>query len=105
MTRIHWVCISAAVLFFASASTAQPPEKALVARNLVQAGMVKAGDKVLISGSVRDATLLEDVAIEARKVGAHPLITISSDRLVRRAFDDGPPAFDKGTSSVDMLPG
>ncbi|HLA15192.1 MAG TPA: aminopeptidase, partial [Gemmatimonadaceae bacterium] len=103
MTRMKWVCISGAALLFANAATGQPPNTRIVARNLVQAGMVKAGDKVLITGSVRDAALLEDVAIETRKVGAHPLITISSDRLVRRSFDDVPPAFDKVTSPVDML--
>lgn len=103
MTRMNWVCISGAALFFANTVGAQPPQTTLVARNLVQAGMVKAGDKLLITGSVRDAALLEEVAIEARKVGAHPLITISSDRLVRRSFDDVPPGFDNVTSPVDML--
>jgi len=97
------VFIAAAALLFAATVAAQPPNTPLIARNLVQAGMVKAGDKVLITGSVRDAALLEEVAIEARKVGAHPLITISSDRLVRRAFDDVPPGFDNVTSPVDML--
>lgn len=87
----------------ATIAGAQPPNPRVVARNLVQAGMVKAGDKVLIRGSVRDAALLEDIAIEARKVGAHPLITISSDRLVRRSYDDVPPNFDNITSPVDML--
>lgn len=103
MTRMNWVCISAGALLLAGSATAQTPNIPLVARNLVQAGMVKAGDKVLITGSVRDAALLEEVAIEARKVGAHPLITISSDRLLRRSFDDVPPAFDNVTSPVDML--
>jgi leucyl aminopeptidase (aminopeptidase T) len=65
--------------------------------------MVKAGDKVLITGSVRDAALLEDIAIEARKVGAHPLITISSDRLLRRSYDEVPPTFDNVTSPVAMM--
>lgn len=87
----------------ATIAGAQPPNPRVVARNLVQAGMVKAGDKVLIRGSVRDAALLEDIAIEARKVGAHPLITISSDRLARRAYDEVPPNFDNITSPVDML--
>jgi leucyl aminopeptidase (aminopeptidase T) len=74
-----------------------------VARNLVQAAMVKRGDKVLINGSVRDAALLEDIAVEAMKVGAHPLITLSSDRLFRRSFDEVPARFDSVTSPVGML--
>lgn len=103
MTRISWVCISAVAFLLANTAGAQPPNTPLVARTLVQAGLVKAGDKVLITGSVRDAALLEEVAIEARKVGAHPMITISSDRLVRRSFDDVPPSFDNVTSPVDLL--
>jgi leucyl aminopeptidase (aminopeptidase T) len=69
----------------------------------VQAGLVKPGDKVLINGSVRDAPLLEDIAVEAMKVGAHPLITIRSDRLVRRSYEEVPARFDNVTSPVGRL--
>ncbi len=105
MTGKNWLRFGATIvaLFLGTTAGAQAANPRLVARNLVQAGMVKAGDKVLISGSVRDATLLEDIAIEARKVGAHPLITISSDRFQRRSFEDVAPAFDNVTSPVDML--
>ena len=105
MTGMNWLRSGVVATLLVSGTTvvAQPPNLRLVARNLVQAGMVKEGDKVLISGSVRDAALLEDIAIEARKAGAHPLITISSDRLVRRSFDDVPAAFDNVTSPVDMI--
>ena len=105
MTGINWLRlgVTTAALALGADAGAQAPNLQQVARNLVQAGMVKAGDKVLISGSVRDATLLEDIAVEARRVGAHPLITISSDRLTRRSFEDVPPAFDNVTSPVDML--
>lgn len=65
-----------------------------VARAMVQAGMVKAGDKVLISGSVRDNDLLEDLAIETMRAGGHPVITISSDQLTRRSFDEVPATYD-----------
>ena len=95
--------ILAAALFCGGTALAQPPSMRVVARNLVQAGMVKEGDKVLITGGVRDAALLEDIAIEVRKLGAHPLITISSDRLVRRSYEEVPVAFDNVTSPVDML--
>ena len=105
MTGINWMRlgVTTAALALGAAAGAQAPNPQLIARNLVQAGMVRAGDKVLISGSVRDATLLEDIAVEARRVGAHPLITISSDRLTRRSFEDVPPSFDNITSPVDML--
>ena len=55
MTGMNWlrVGIATAALFLGTTAGAQAANPQLVARNLVQAGMVKAGDKVLISGSVR----------------------------------------------------
>ena len=105
MTTMTWLRygFAAAAMLSGIDAGAQGAGTRSVARNLVQAGMVKAGDKVLISGSVRDVTLLEDIALEARKAGAHPLITISSDRLERRSYEDVPPAFDNVTSPVEML--
>ena len=65
-----------------------------VAANLVKAAMVKRGDRVLISGSVRDAELMEDVAIETMKAGGDPAITLQSDRLLRRSYDEVPASYD-----------
>lgn len=105
MTGMNWLRygIAATVLLFGTTAAGQATNTRTVARNLVQAGMVKAGDRVLVTGSVRDIALLEDIAVEARKVGAHPLITISSDRLVRRSYDEVPPKFDNVMSPVDMM--
>src|SRR5437867_2692753 len=70
-----WRPIVAAVLVSLSTSAAaQAPNLQAVARNLVEAGMVKTGDKVLITGSVRDAALMEDIAIETMKAGGQPMI-------------------------------
>lgn len=102
ITRLR-VGIAATVLFFAPGAAAQETIQRGLARNLVQAGLVKAGDKVLISGSLRDAALLEDVAVEVMKVGAHPLITISSDRLLRRSYEEVAATYDDVTSPVDMM--
>lgn len=96
-------CIAATAVLFSVTAGAQSRDMRSVARNLVQAGMVKQGDKVLINGSVRDAALLEDIAVEAMKVGAHPLITLSSDRLLRRSYDEVPARFDNATSPVGKL--
>ena len=102
--RITLRCMLAASALIASVSvSAQPASLQTVARNLVQAGLVKAGDKVLVTGSVRDADLLENIAVEAMKVGAHPLITISSDRLVRRSYLEVPATFDRVTNAVDLM--
>lgn len=96
-------CIAATAVLFSVTAGAQTRDTRSVARNLVQAGLVKTGDKVLVNGSVRDAALLEDIAVEVMKVGAHPLITLSSDRLFRRSFDEVPARFDNVTSPVGML--
>ena len=95
--------IAAAGVLFGVTAGAQARDMQAVARNLVQAGMVKQGDKVLINGSVRDAALLEDIAVETMKVGAHPLVTLGSERLFRRSFDEVPARFDNVTSPVGML--
>jgi leucyl aminopeptidase (aminopeptidase T) len=55
---------------------------------------VQADDIVLITGTAEDLQLLEDLAVQARRVGAHPLIVMGSDRLVRRMFVDVPAEFD-----------
>lgn len=96
-------CIATTAVLFGVTAGAQTRDTRSVARNLVQAALVKSGDKVLINGSVRDAALLEDIALETMKVGAHPLITLSSDRLFRRSFDEVPSRFDNVTSPVGML--
>lgn len=55
---------------------------------------IKEGEIVLISGSVRDYELLEDIAIQVRKIGAFPLITLNSGRLYRSGFTEVPEKFD-----------
>lgn len=81
-------------------ASGQTPDRRAVARNLVRAGMVKQHDKVLITGSVRDAQLMEDIAIEAMKVGAEPLITLSSERMGRRSYDEVPAIYDTLTPAL-----
>ena len=61
--------VAVILVLLSTSAAAQPSDLQAVARNLVQAGMVKTGDKVLITGSVRDETLLEHIAIETMKAG------------------------------------
>lgn len=82
--------------------SAQGPDLRAVARNLVKAGMIKTGDKVLIVGSVRDAPLLEHVAIETMKVGGDPLVTLSSEALIRRSYDEVPSTYATRTSALNL---
>jgi len=55
---------------------------------------VQADDIVLITGTAEDLQLLEDLAVQARRIGAHPLIVVQSDRLQRRMFVDVPAELD-----------
>lgn len=59
-----------------------------------QCASIKEGELVLISGTPRDTDLLESIAVNVRKLGAFPLISLASDRLARRMYDDVPAKFD-----------
>src|SRR5262249_42438586 len=66
-----------------------------LAQNVVsRSARIAEGDLVQINGSLKDADLLEALAVHVRKQGGQPLITVSSDRLARRLFDDVPARFD-----------
>jgi leucyl aminopeptidase (aminopeptidase T) len=86
------------------ASPPPPPQAdlAAVARTMVRAAMVKEGDKVLINGSVRDNALFEELAVEAMKLGAQPLIAVWSDTLSRRSYDEVPEAFDSRPPALNL---
>src|SRR5438874_1617604 len=67
------------------------PDRALgdLARNVVEQGArVRAGDLVRILGSPADLAILEELAVHSRKLGAQPLITVQSDRLERRFYEE-----------------
>jgi len=71
------------------------PDTEAVAQKLVtQSAGVREGDIVLITGGVRDLKLLEDLAVAVRKVGAFPLVEISSERMIRKGYDDVPAKYD-----------
>ncbi len=60
-----------------------------LAQKLVnQSGRIQENDIVMISGGLQHAELLEDIAIEVRKIGAFPLVTFRSDRMNRKYFDE-----------------
>lgn len=76
-------------------STTGQTDNAKIARSLVveSAGVAK-GNLVLITGGSRDLELLEHIAIEVRKLGAHPLLSIETERIAQRSFTDVPATFD-----------
>ena len=77
-----------------------------VAEKLVkQCAGVHEGDLVVVSGSLRDLELLEDIAVEVRSVGAWPLLVPGTERLTRRMVEDVPAAFDTSAPGWEMALG
>ena len=80
-----------------------PAETAKVAKTIVnKSANIRPNELVLINGGPRDQQLLEDIAVEVRKLGAHPLITFESDRLMRRLVVDVPERFDTQEAAFAM---
>ena len=51
---------------------------------------VKPGELVLVAGTPEQMRLLEDIAVQVRKAGGWPVITVGSDRLTRLSYDSIP---------------
>ena len=96
--RILVLGLGALLVGVATGLTAQQPtttNTVKVADTLVnQCANIRFGESVWIIGGTRDQQMLEDIAVEVRKLGAHPLITIESDRLTRNLFTEVPAKFD-----------
>jgi leucyl aminopeptidase (aminopeptidase T) len=73
-------------------------DKEGLARKLVyEVAGVQENDLVLISGGTRDFELLENMATHVRMLGAHPLVTVGSERMERRYYDMVPAKYDSQT--------
>ncbi|GAB3097441.1 aminopeptidase [Lysobacter terrae] len=90
-----------------AAAPASAPVKAaytdleqLAQRVVTQSAAVKEGEVVLINGRTSDAELLEDIAVNVRKVGGFPLIEYGSDRLDKRLFFDVPDKYDTQANTL-----
>ncbi|MDQ3039191.1 MAG: aminopeptidase [Pseudomonadota bacterium] len=82
---------------------AAPTDLEQLAQRLVtQSAAVKEGDIVMISGQSHDAELMENIAVNVRKVGGFPLIAYSSDRLDKRMFFDVPPQYDTQANTAGL---
>jgi aminopeptidase len=75
---------------------------ALAAKLVNQCAGVREGELVGITGDPKDAEILEDLAVQVRKRGAHPLVMLTSDRLSRRLYDDVPAQFDSQAPAWDV---
>jgi len=74
----------------------------LAERLVTQSARVKEGEIVLVSGRLRDAELLENIAVQVRRAGGFPLVAYSSDRLARRLFFDVPARYDMQPDALGM---
>jgi len=76
--------------------------KSVAAKVVQQSAGVREGDIVLVAGIDEDLPLLEDIAIEVRKLGGQPLITVNTERFNRRTYDEVPAKYDSQTPELAM---
>jgi leucyl aminopeptidase (aminopeptidase T) len=76
--------------------------KSVATKVVQQSAGVREGDIVLVAGNAEDLPLLEEVAIEVRKLGGHPLVTVNTERFNRRAYDDVPARYDSRTPKLAL---
>jgi leucyl aminopeptidase (aminopeptidase T) len=74
-----------------------------IAQSLVnQSAQIREGDLVQVGGAARDLALLEAIALHVRKLGAHPLITLFSERLSKRMYTEVPAKYDAQVPAFAM---
>jgi len=73
-----------------------------VANRLITQVGVKENDVVFINGGVRDLELLENLNTDTRKAGAWPLLTISSDRMAKKYYEEVPEKYDTQAPDFDL---
>ena len=82
---------------------APPTDLEQLAERLVrQSAAVKEGEVVLIGSGAENMELLENIAVQVRKAGGFPLITVSSDRLAKRMYADVPEKYDTQADRLDL---
>jgi aminopeptidase len=75
---------------------------ALSNRLITQVAGVKEGEIVFVNGGVRDMELLENIATDVRKAGAYPLLTVGSDRIFKKYYEEVPDKYDSQTPELDL---
>lgn len=74
----------------------------LAERLVKQSAGVKEGEVVLINSGAENMELLENIAVQVRKAGGFPLISVGSDRLSKRLYTDVPEKYDAQTDQLDL---
>jgi len=86
-----------------AAAKAPPTNLEQLAERLVaQSAGVKEGEVVLISSGPENIELLENIAVQVRKAGGFPLVTVWTDRLAKRLYTDVPEKYDTQTDQLDL---
>ncbi|MEP7147695.1 MAG: aminopeptidase [Acidobacteriota bacterium] len=83
-------------------TSASTDMKGLAAKIVNQSVAVKEGEIVLISGSVRDMELLENIVTVVQKAGGEPLLSINSEAMTERSYKDVPEKFDTREPKLGM---
>jgi aminopeptidase len=91
-----------ALPYDSSVSAPSRDHRSVAEKVVTQSAGVKQGDLVLVFGSDEDLPLLEDIAVEVRKQGANPLVSVGSERLVRRMYDEVPAKYDGQTPAMNL---
>jgi aminopeptidase len=74
-----------------------------LAERIVGAGAaVRNGDLVQVIGTVEDSALMEALAVATRRRGAFPLLTLTSDRLGRRMYEEVPEKYDDQPPRLEL---
>jgi aminopeptidase len=76
--------------------------EALANRLVTQVAGIKEGEIVFVNGGGRDMELLENIATDTRKAGAFPLLTVGSDRLFKKYYEEVPEKYDAQPPELDL---
>ena len=76
--------------------------EALSNRLVTQVAGVKEGEIVFVNGSCRDLELLENISTDVRKVGGFSLLTVGSDRLFKKYYEEVPDKYDTQAPDLDL---
>ena len=84
------------VLVFTPLTSAadKPDFKAVAERIVGDSARVKAGDRVVVRGDIRDIDLIEEISLAIWRRGAEPLQVLGREKAARRYFDEVPAAQD-----------